>query len=160
MPIVTRELKHIRPQSNGTVKVQERLTSAKGRVFFHFYTAASVAAATSAMNARDMTDQLREIDFKDLLQWVQAKNDPGVFDFTDRDLTLLEGEEQLLIWFAKTRGDPAITIAWWLEGLKGNGFNVIRDRVGFTGGEGSTITQRFTFLFQAEPWLNEIVEID
>ena len=58
MAIVTRGLEHIRPQGGGAVRVQEHLTDGRGRAWFHSYKAASEAVATTAMNARDMTQQL------------------------------------------------------------------------------------------------------
>ncbi len=158
MPIVSRQLEHIRPQGDGTVRVQERLIDAKGRVWFHSYKAPSVVAATARMNARDLTDQLEEADFADLLEWVQAKNLPSDFDFTDRDLVLLVGEELLLIWFAEKLGGKAITIAWWIESLAPPVYNAIRIRAGFDAPTGSRIQDRAIDLNAAEPRFDAVEE--
>lgn len=118
MPIVTRELTHVSAiQRDGTVRVQEVLTSAKGQPMRHSYKAVSEAQAITDMNARDVTEQLRNSDFNKLLDWVKAKNGSDTFDYADRDITELEGEEFLLIWFGKTRGDLALSIAWWIEDI-------------------------------------------
>lgn len=151
MPTISRVLEHIRPQANGSMKVQERLTDALGRTpIFHNYTAASEAEATVTMNARDMTAQLEEADFRDLLAWVQAKNLPGIFDFTNRDLDLLAGEEQLLVWFATQHGADAITLAWWVESMTPPVYNAIRLRSGFDSDAGTRIQDRAIDLLAVE----------
>ncbi len=159
MPIVSRQLEHIRPQGDGTVRVQEHLIDGVGRSMFHSYKASSVAAATSRMNARDVTKFLENADFTDLLEWVQEKNLPSDFDFTDRDLTLLVGEERLLIWFAEKIGGKAISIAWWIESLNPPSYNAIRIRAGFDSPTGSRIQDRAIDLFAAEPRFDEIEEV-
>ena len=148
------------------MRVQERLTDALGRLWFHNYKAVSEAAATVLMNARDMTSRLEDADFKELLAWVQEKNDPDDFDFTGRDLTLLVGEERLYAYIAETRGDPAITIAHWLEGLNPPSRTAIRNRLPGAGGsggvsvaDGSVIEDRAIALNNAEPSFNTIVKV-
>ena len=126
---------------------------------FHSYKAASVAAATARMNARDVTDQLKAADFTELLEWVRAKNLPSDFDFTDRDLVLLIGEELLLIWFAEKQGGKAITIAWWIEDLSPPAYNAIRIRAGFDAATGSRIQDRAIDLAAAEPRFDAIEEV-
>lgn len=160
VPIVSRQLEHIRPQRDGTVRVQERLTDSKGRVWFHSYKESSVTVATARMNARDLTDQLKEADFTDLLEWVQAKNLPGDFDFTDRDLVLLTGEELLLIWFAEKQGGKAITLAWWIENLGPPAYDAIRIRAGFDAATGSRIQDRAIDLATVEPRFDAVEEVD
>lgn len=58
MPIDDRELKHIHPQRDGSVSVQEVLTASVGHVIIHSYKAMSETQATIDMNARDVTKQL------------------------------------------------------------------------------------------------------
>lgn len=158
MPIVSRQLEHIRPQRDGTVRVQERLIDGKGRSIFHSYKASSVAAATARMNAWDLTDQLEAADFTDLLEWVQAKNLPSAFDFTDRDLVLLVGEELLLIWFAEKPGVKAIAIAWWIEDLSPPAYDAIRIRAGFDSATGSRIQDRAIDLSAVEARFDAVEE--
>ncbi len=158
MPIVSRELTHIHLQTNGTVRVQEVLTDQQGRIWRHSYTAASEAAATTDMNARDMTERLKDADFRDLLIWIQEKNDSDDFDFTGRDLTLLEGEEQLLIWFATNLGGDAISVAWWIEDMTPPIYEAIRDRVGYDVATGAKIQDRAIALLGAEVSFDAVEE--
>ncbi len=159
MPIDSRELKHVRTQSDGTVRVQEVLTASVGHRIFHSYAAASEAEARIAMNARNVTEQLKEADFTDLLAWTQAKNNPDDFDFTGRDLTLLEGEERLMTWFATRDGEKAITIAWWIKGMNNPAFNPIRDRLGIDVTDGNTIRDRAVDLDGAERSFSSLVDV-
>ena len=155
MPIVIRELTHIHPQGD-TVRVQEVLVSAKGQTIRHSYKAVSEAQAVIDTNARDVTEQLRNSDFKELLDWVKAKNSSDTFDYVDRDITELEGEEYLLIWFGTTRGDPAITIAWWVNSFNPPQYIAIRDRVGIDPATGTRIQDRAIALEAAEPVFNAV----
>ena len=158
MPIVSRVLDHVRPQHGTTVRVRETLTDAKGRVIVHSYLAQSEAQANTDMAARDVTPQLEESDFHDLLVWVKTKNGSDTFDWTDRDITELRGEELLLTWFAETRGDPAIAIAWWVNDFNPPQYNAIRDRVGFDPATGSEIQDRAIDLEAAEVRFNQTVK--
>ncbi len=160
MPISTRELKHIRPQRDGTVRVQEVLTADVGHVIRRSYRAVSKAQAVIDMNARDVTEDFVEADFHDLLTWTQTKNDPGDFDFTNRDLDLLAGEERLLGWFVERPGNPAMTVAWWIESLNPPSFNAIRDRVGLDLVTGSEQQDRAIGMVNVEPLFNVVADIN
>lgn len=142
MPVVSRTLKNRGVQRDGSVRVRERIIDAKGRNWDRVYRAVSEAQAIADMNALDLADQLTAADFRDLLAWTQDKNDPGAFDFTDRDLALLEGEERLLVWFAESLGGKALTLAWWIESLNPSSYTAIRVRVGFDSVTGSRIQDR------------------
>jgi hypothetical protein len=98
-------------------------------------------AAEAASDAFDWTVQLKDKDYQDLLGFVRAfpggaENEPSDFDFTDRDLTFLEGEERLLADFA-TNVDLALELAWWVASMNPPAFNAIRDRLGISSIEGS-----------------------
>ncbi len=101
---------------------------------------------------------LAEADNEDLLLWVQARNTVASFDYTDRDITLDDGEEYIFQWFAEAPGDDAMTVAWWMDGINTGKFNSIRDRIGYTGAQGADITSRFTFMVSVEPWYQFTVE--
>ncbi len=163
MPIVTRELKPISPRPDGTVHVRENVVDRLGRRAVHGpYIAPDEATAVAQMLARDWTPKLKEDDFSDLLVWTQAKNDPGAFDLTDRDITLIEGEDFLYKHFAESSEGSAIKIAWWLKGplLTPPKFNVIRDRVGHDVDEGDRVKDKAVAQDDAEATINDIVEVN
>lgn len=103
MSIVSRELRHVRPQRDGTVRVQERLTDSKGRVWFHSYKAASEAEAMVAMNARDMTAQLKDREELEAVDFIKASGDPSTF--VRADLTNTEFNRRLVKRFAELSFD-------------------------------------------------------
>ncbi len=159
MPIVTRTLVSVQQSSGGTVLASFLAVDARGREWRRSRARfADEAAATAASNAFDWTSQLEDVDFQELLVWVQAKNLSGDFDFTDRDLTLLRGEERLLIWFASHLGSDAITVAWWIENLGPPQYNAIRNRVGYDVATGSRIQDRAIFQHAAEPTFDAVEE--
>ncbi len=158
MPIVTRTLE-IQPTAAGTVFASFLAVDDLGREWRRSRSRfADEAAAQAALDAFDWTVQLQDTDFNDLLVWTQAKNAPGDFTFTNRDLALLEGEERLLVWFASHEGADAITIAWWIEDMNPPTFNAIRDRVGYDTATGSRIEDRAVALFAVEPSFDVIEE--
>ncbi len=151
MPIISRQLESVQP-STGGVFASFLAVDDLGREWRRSRARfADEATAQAVSDAFDWTAQLLDADFEDLLVWTQAKNAPGAFDFTNRDLTLLEGEEQLLVWFASHEGAEAITIAWWIEAMSPPTFNAIRDRVGYDTATGSRIEDRAIALFAVEP---------
>ena len=142
MPIVSRNLESV--QQNGVTVLASFLAVdnidrewRRSRARF-----ASEIIAIAASDAFDWTPQLKDIDFSDLLVWTQTKNLPGDFNFTGYDLTLLEGEERLLVWFAESFGVDAITIAWWIENLNPPQFKAIGDRAGYDTVAGTRIQDR------------------
>jgi len=158
MPIVSRQLESVQPSAGGVLAsflaVDEQGREwRKSRSRF-----GSEAEAQTASDAFDWTGQLEDADFNDLLVWVQAKNAPGSFDFANRDLTLLEGEERLLVWFATHGGAEAITLAWWIESLSPPEFIAIRNRVGYDGPTGTRIQDRAIDLVVVEPSFDAVEE--
>ncbi len=101
MSIVSRELRHVRPQRDGTVRVQEHLVDGKGRSWFHSYKAASEADATAAMNARDMTAQLKDAEEREAVDFIRSGGDPSAF--VRADLTDTEFDRRLAKRFATAR---------------------------------------------------------
>ena len=158
MPIVSRQLESVQ-SSAGNVLSSFLAVDARGREWRRSRSRfADEAAAQTALDSFDWTAQLEDADFADLLVWVQAKNDPAGFDFTNRDLTLLEGEEALLVWFATHQGVDALTVAWWVEGLGPSEFIAIRDRVGYDATTGTRIQDRGIALLAVEPSFDAIEE--
>ena len=159
MPIVTRTLESVQSSAAGTVFASFLALDTQGREWRRSRARfADEAGAIIASNAFDWTSQLEDADFQELLVWTQAKNLPGDFDFTDRDLTLLSGEERLLIWFAEHFGDEAITVAWWIENLGPPQYNAIRNRVAYDGATGSRIQDRAIDLTVVEPTFDAVEE--
>ena len=162
MPIVTRTLEHVRPQRDRKVRVQEVLTAAVGHVITHNYKAVSKAQAITDMNARDVTKELKNADFTDLLLHVEApaKNQPSTFDFTDRDITLIESEDFLYQLFAESTGGSAIKIAWWIKDMNPPTFNTIRNRAGHDNTEGDRVKDKAVAQDDAEATIDDFVELN
>ncbi len=159
MPIVSRQLESIQPSKAGTVFASFLAVDDQGREWRRSRSRfADEAAAQVALDAHDWTAQLQDVDFNDLLAWTQAKNAPDAFDFANRDLALLVGEERLLVWFASHEGAEAITISWWIEDMNPPSFNAIRDRAGYDTATGSRIQDRARALFAAEPVFDVVEE--
>ena len=162
MPIDTRELKNIHPQRDGSVGVQEVLTAAVGHVITHSYKAVSEAQAITDMNARNVTPQLKNADLADFLLHVEApaKNQPNTFDFTGRDITLLEGRD----WGEEGGGGcsllVAIGLAWRIKGLTPPNFNTIRDRAGHDVDEGDRVKDKAVAQDDAEDTIDDVVEVN
>ena len=119
MSIVSRELRHVRPQRDGTLRVQEHLVDGKGRSWFHSYKIATEADALAAMNARDMTDQLKDAEEQEAVDFIKSGGDPSTF--VKADLTATEFNRRLAKRFAKARfeEDPDFLrkIAGWVAGF-------------------------------------------
>ncbi len=159
MPIVTRSLESVQ-QSGGTVLASFLAVDSLSRPWRRSRTRfADEAVAIAASNAFDWTSQLQDADFQDLLTWVRAKNHSDDFDFTGRDMTLLGGEERLLVWFASNLGADAIDLAWWVEGFNPPSYTAIRIRAGYDASAGSRIQDRAIALLAAEPTF-DAVEVD
>ncbi len=151
MPIVSRQLE-VQRTKGGTVFATFLAVDERGREWRRSRSRfANEAAAQAASDAFDWTAQLQGTDFQDLLVWVQDKNASDDFDFINRDLTLLEGEKRLLIWFASHEGAEAITIAWWIEDMGPPVYKAIRIRAGYDSATGSRIQDRAIDLFVADP---------
>jgi len=120
MPIVTRTLDYVKLQADGKVRVQERLVDHLGRVWNHTYKALSEDAATTAMNARDMTAQLKRVERKDVVDFVR-NGDGTPDDFSHIDLTVPGKRRAAIRWFSIHRydEDPIFfdNVATWIAGL-------------------------------------------
>ena len=103
MSIVTRVLDYVRPQRDGTVRVQERLTDHLGRLWFHTYKAESEDAANKTMNARDMTIQLKYMEERIAIDFIKNGGSPG--DFIKVDLTDKEYNQRIAKKFASIKFD-------------------------------------------------------
>jgi hypothetical protein len=159
MPIVSRQLESVQP-SAGSILASWLAIDDRGREWRRSRSRfASEAVAQTALDAFDWTIQLKDADFADLLVWVQAKNSSDTFDFTNRDLTLLEGEERLLIWFASHEGPDAITLAWWVEDMSPPTYSAIRNRAGYDAATGTRIQDRAVALLAVEPVFDVIENV-
>ena len=144
MPIVTRSISS-QPSSGGTVLASFLHIDALGREWQRGRSRfANVAAAEAASDAHDWTASLKDVDYGEVLEFVRAfpggdENQPSAFNFTDRDLTLLEAEERLLVDFA-INVELALELCWWVADMNPPTFAAIRDRVGISSIEGSEMT--------------------
>ncbi len=162
MPIDSLTLESVQPSGGGTVLASFLAIDARGRPLRRSRTRfANEAAANAALNAFDWTPELKGLDFDDLLIWTQApaKNDPSAFDLTNRDITLIEGEDFLYEHFAEAVGDEAILLAWWIKGLTPPEINALRDRAGLNVVDGDRVQDRAVALDDAEATFNDIVEV-
>ena len=163
MPIVTRTLDSVQPSTAGTILAGFLAIDTQDRPFRRSSARfVDEVAAVVASDGFDWMDQLKDLDFDDLLVWTQApaKNDPSAFDFgPTRDLTLLEGEDRLFTHFAESVGEIAILLAWWIKGLNPPTFNTIRDRLGLNITDGDRVKDRAVALDDGEATFNDIVEI-
>ncbi len=119
MSLVSRELQHLRPQRGGAVRVQERLTDSKGRVWFHSYKAESEAVALVDMNARDMTEQLKEAEEHEAVDFIRGGGDPAAF--VKVDLTNTEYRRRIAKKFANSHAaldrQFVCNVASWVAGF-------------------------------------------
>lgn len=157
MPIISRTIDHITTYQDSSVCVNETHTDAKSRqIAFRGAGASDIAAAETQMNARDLTSELVSLDYAALSKWVRDKNNSDDFDFTDNDLTLLEGEERLLIEFAEGLGSQVIDLAWWIEDMNPPTYKAIADRVGLDADTRARVQDRAVLLNAAEPVFDQV----
>ncbi len=156
MPIVSRIIDLVTPQRDGSVRVREMHTDALSRtIYSRGSRAIDLAAATVRMNARDLTGQLRDLDTMELLAFTEAGNDPETFDLTGRDITVNDGLDFLLRYFATHTGEAVIRIALWIVGLPTPKLVAIRDRLGLTVQQGNRILARAQKLADAAPTFDQ-----
>ncbi len=129
---------------------------ALGRIWVHGPFSGTQAEADVIRDA--VVWNLAEQDKAELLEWVQARNTVADFDYTDRDIVQADGEEYIFQWFAENLGAEAITVAWWMDGINTGKFNSIRDRIGYTGDQGATITIRLSDMVVVEPTYDLTIE--
>jgi hypothetical protein len=118
MPIVSKELRHIRPQIVG-VRVTEVHTDSAGREWQYAYLAADEATATATMNARDLTEQLKDREEVDLVDFVTGGGDPDTF--VRLELSVTEMRARLAKRFSRTqlkdRKQFLCSVASWVAGF-------------------------------------------
>ncbi len=160
MPVVSRTLTLLANREDlgpGIKRWRVDAVDALGRIWVHGPFSGTLAEAEVIRDA--VVFNLAEADKAELLTWVQARGTVVAFDYTDRDITEADGEEYIFQWFAEQMGAEAITVAWWLGDINTGVFNAIRDRIGYTGDQGSTITSRFQGMVTIEPFYNLTVEV-
>ena len=132
MPISSRFLKFYRPQADGRARVREVHVDALGNEITRQYlTTLTLADIEMEMNLRDMTETLSERDLDDVLAWVLVGNDPNTFDYTARDVIKNKAEERITKIFARSRGEDALRLAWWVDSLGTPRWNAIITRLGW-----------------------------
>ncbi len=126
MPITSRVLQSIRPIAGGRIWAREILTHSRG-VIRHAVTADDEAAAIVTMNARDMTEQLRDEERTAVITFVRdGLGTPD--DYVHVDLTAAGKRKAALRHFATTRFnddvDFHLNIAIWIAGAPANGLTI------------------------------------
>lgn len=136
MPISTRVLTKQNQQASGRWRVREVHTDALGVDFTFQYLAASVAEATTNMNSAERAAEtvaiLVDRDIQEVIVWVEARNTPASFDYTDRDIDSDRGEEEVAKHFARSPGEVALLFAWWIESLGPPAWTAIATRLGWS----------------------------
>jgi hypothetical protein len=160
MPITSKTLIKLANQSTSTEPDRKRWridgVDALGRGYVHGPFSGTQAEADAVLST--VVWNLTKADKDELLDWVKNRNTVASFDYTNRDITELDGEEYIFQWFAESPGNDAILVAWWMDSINTGKFNSIRDRIGYTGDQGADITSRFSFMVTVEPWYEFIVE--
>jgi hypothetical protein len=88
------------------------------------------------MNARDLSEELQNTDISEVISWVQARNPVSTFDFTNRDITENQAEEEVAKHFAQSVGEIALLSAWWIESLTPPLWTAITTRLGWSTSAG------------------------
>lgn len=94
-----------------------------------YLTEKTQAEVETDMAALNITDTLQNRDFDEVLQWVIDGNDPNTFDYTDRDVIKNKAEERVTKIFARSRGDDAVALSWWIDSLGTPRWNAITTRL-------------------------------
>lgn len=115
MPIVSKSIVKQNQQASGLWRIRERHLDDAGRAYHFQYLDTSVAAATIRMNARDLTEILRERERAEVLEWALAGNDPETF--VRQDLTIVGVRRAVLRYFVTHRGHENCVIAAYVAGL-------------------------------------------
>jgi hypothetical protein len=145
MPIITRVLTKTNEQADGRWRIHEELTDSKGRKWRFNSLRPSVAEATTNMNARDLTEDLREAERAEVLEFALDGNDPETFVL--EDLTVVGMRRHLLRYFVRTRmteGTPegqahACMLAGWVADRP---VNQIETTLGVTTVKATSIRDR------------------
>lgn len=162
MPIATKELTKTNRQADGKWRVREVHADDLGSQWTFQYLIDSVANATAIMNGRDLSEQLIDRDISDVVSWVEGGNAPNTFDFTGRDITALEAEEEVAKHFARSPGPIALKVAWWIESLNPPSWNAIAGRLGWStaaGEIGDRVQVRAQTMVVAEPDFNRVEDV-
>lgn len=152
MPIVSRVIEVSTVQRDGSVRVREVLTDALGRrIGFHGAIYRDLAAANTAMNARDATDLLKDMDKNDMKLFTEAGNDPETFSLTDRDITIDEGLDALVAFFAEGIGSDVTPLSSWVVGLRTAKYDEIGARIGLDASARTRLKARAQDLVDVAP---------
>lgn len=118
MPIVSKEIRHIRPQVVG-VRVTEVQTDSVGREWRYAYLATDEATATTTMNARDLTEQIKDQEEREMIDFIKAGGDPD--DFVNTDISVLGKRRRLVKRFSHAslthRRQLLCNLAPWIGAL-------------------------------------------
>ncbi len=159
MPITSRTLTELASREDiapGFKRWRVDAVDAKGRRWVHGPFGGTLAEAEPIRDA--VAFDLADLDKRELLEWVQARNTVADFDYTDRDIAEAQGEEHVFQWFMESPGAEAITVAWWLDSINTGRFNAITTRMNIVEHR-ANITSRFTFMISVEPWYDFTIKV-
>lgn len=160
MPIVSRSLRKYNVQKDGRARVMELHTDALGNVVpIQYMTVKSQADATLDMNARDLTETLRERDVDEVLRWVESGNDPNTFDYTNREIGRAVAENRVVLTFARSRGEASFPYAWWIDGLGPARWNTITGRLGWDATRADRVKARAATIQAAIPSIDQTEDV-
>lgn len=162
MPIISRTLTKLANREDlgvGIKRWRAEGVDGRGRAWAHGPFSAIQAEAEIIRDSAWSTEQLAEVDLKEVIVWVEGKNTVASFDFTNRDITEQQAEDHVAAEFAQREGDEAIRLAWWIESLNPPSWSAIGNRIGWTGQEQSDIQDRAISLTAAEPLYDATFEV-
>ena len=160
MPVISKRIEYRRPQINNLLKVREEHTDQLGNLHYVGpYIVSSNTEADVNLANRDLTESLRERDQTEVLQWVIAGNDPNTFDFTGRDIIKNAAEERITLTFARSRGERALELSWWLDSLGPARWDAITTRLGWDTTRSDRVKLRANNLFNSLTFYNQDEDI-
>ena len=160
MPIVSRFLKFYRVQASGRSRVREVHVDDLGtEITRQYVTDKSQVDVEVDMNARDLTQTLVDRDVSEVIQHVEAGNDISTFDYTGRDITEDEAEEEVLKEFARRDGESAVILSWWPEDLGTPQWNQLINRLGWDSSLEQRVQDRSIALNVARPFYDQTEQV-
>lgn len=162
MPIVSRTLAKLANREDIGVGIKRwRVDGVDGRdrSWVHGPFFGTQAEADIIRDAAWTTQQLADVDLREVVLWVEDKNTVASLDYTNRDITEQEAEDHVAAEFARRPGEDAIRLAWWIESLNPTAWSTIGDRIGWTSQEQSDIQDRAISLTAAEPLYDTTYEV-
>ena len=162
MPIVSRSLTFLADRPDLGTDIKRWRIDGTDALGFNWVYGPFNAIQSEAETLRDtVTWDLAGRDLSNLLEFVQlgSPNTVAAFDYTNRDIVEIDGEDHIYRTFAINERDIALMLAWWLDTLNTGQRNTIGGRVGADGAMRGRIDQRFPAMVLVLPWLDAAEEL-